>query len=1232
MSELNTIQNEDKAGVDAKDQSIVEVDPIFTDVVISEENNIAENIVCIDMELPPRYSTKLMDQDILANLYRTISDNIINIGSIVENEKHKVIKVSEEVVAKKKLKKGQVSGKKEMLLSKLEKDKKEDVLSGFIKSMRSHQSSLLDGENPTIESITGILETYKSSMSNKIMKLIILRSLITKYKKTGNDLFVPFIFEFMMELNYINKEWLIESQVIVASNEASASVPVVRRGGRAARQALRQNVIVSDFDLPTVEELSSETFSENIKTAILCSVKEAEHILEIKNIDSVKYQMIETYYRLKPLSTWDKKVLSLDDWQREIIDDINNKRSVVITAPTSCGKTVCAAYCGYSPEVKKILFVVPCSVLANQVAGSFSNSGFKTALVTNEEKYNLSEDCKIIVATPNKAEEILCDLSLKLDYAVFDEIQQINELEGESIERLIKTVNCPFLILSATIFEPEKFVDFLKLVTKRDVKLVSYNKRFIVQQKHLWNGSELITMHPLSCVDVDYIKEDQFKTGDLAMTSRDLYEMGIKMSELFPEEANVWNLHPNKYFNKSVPITMDMISIYEKHLKDSLIKLTFSKPDDVSSFLTNISSSSSIWNVEEKELIPSLVKLFKNLKAKDMLPALVFNLNDVAVLNIFKNMITHLEFMDSYYFPWYHKLWGEIQDKINVFTQNEEKLIEQIASGFKGSRGNPTKQIQDRLNQEKREFIKSFLATVQHKYVSEKNKALNNEIFTESEKQMIGLYLDSDYKYRHNTYLSNQLNSQEIVLPEFNQYGPISLFSFHVTPLSVTEMRLIVKNLKDFLSSSVDKSIAKEMTYENIFVRGIERGIILYSKILPTPFQRIVQELITNKRAPICICDDSLAYGVNYPARTVVILGSKPEGETISVLKAQQISGRSGRRGFDTQGHIIYCRVNYKNIMRGTYAPLIGKDIITQYSLLPTKIYGDINSSQYINSIISVPLNQYVKGLTDEWNDYKQEYLSDLKTIYQESFLFQQNGILSMLLWYFRDDVLVAPNIFNLITVLLKYKYSVVIETTKKYFDKKNNFIVETFKSHIEPDDRVIQSTPNISTKLNKENIDQKTFLKFHCDEPEFDIGCVNTVIKYNMPDTLKFQIIELLFKVLIQNEPTNDEDKQDEQKDQSIKFVSKDKSFHSILISDIWNVRLNHDCNDVINYIIQNNVNTTDIGQIASVVNRVHTLILHILKIYNLFAKIGNQDIVSVLDQPLTHIINFNNKLKSLN
>ena len=65
-----------------------------------------------------------------------------------------------------------------------------------------------------------------------------------------------------------------------------------------------------------------------------------------------------------------------------------------------------------------------------------------------------------------------------------------------------------------------------------------------------------------------------------------------------------------------------------------------------------------------------------------------------------------------------------------------------------------------------------------------------------------------------------------------------------------------------------------------------------------------MQRLATKGKLAVVVSDDSLAFGVNMPFRTCVFTGQM-NGE-LTPLMAQQMSGRAGRRGLDTQGNLVY--------------------------------------------------------------------------------------------------------------------------------------------------------------------------------------------------------------------------------------------------------------------------------------------------------------------------------------
>ncbi|MEO5744294.1 MAG: DEAD/DEAH box helicase [Terracoccus sp.] len=93
------------------------------------------------------------------------------------------------------------------------------------------------------------------------------------------------------------------------------------------------------------------------------------------------------------------------------------------------------------------------------------------------------------------------------------------------------------------------------------------------------------------------------------------------------------------------------------------------------------------------------------------------------------------------------------------------------------------------------------------------------------------------------------------------------------------------------------------------FVDGISRGFAAHhAGMLPT-FREIVEELFTDGHIRAVFATETLALGINMPARTVVLEKLvKFNGEShvdISPAEYTQLTGRAGRRGIDIEGHAV---------------------------------------------------------------------------------------------------------------------------------------------------------------------------------------------------------------------------------------------------------------------------------------------------------------------------------------
>jgi ATP-dependent RNA helicase HelY len=93
------------------------------------------------------------------------------------------------------------------------------------------------------------------------------------------------------------------------------------------------------------------------------------------------------------------------------------------------------------------------------------------------------------------------------------------------------------------------------------------------------------------------------------------------------------------------------------------------------------------------------------------------------------------------------------------------------------------------------------------------------------------------------------------------------------------------------------------------WLAGLRRGIAAHHAGLLPAFKEVVEELFEAGLIRAVFATETLALGINMPARTVVIERlDKWNGETHANLTAgeyTQLTGRAGRRGIDVEGHAV---------------------------------------------------------------------------------------------------------------------------------------------------------------------------------------------------------------------------------------------------------------------------------------------------------------------------------------
>jgi ATP-dependent RNA helicase HelY len=126
--------------------------------------------------------------------------------------------------------------------------------------------------------------------------------------------------------------------------------------------------------------------------------------------------------------------------------------------------------------------------------------------------------------------------------------------------------------------------------------------------------------------------------------------------------------------------------------------------------------------------------------------------------------------------------------------------------------------------------------------------------------------------------------------------------------LTTPDEAAVIRRRAEQRTAEIDDEDLAALGYGD-WIDGLERGIAAHHAGLLPVFKEVVEELFTEGLIRAVFATETLALGVNMPARTVVIERlDKWNGETHANLtpgEYTQLTGRAGRRGIDVEGHAV---------------------------------------------------------------------------------------------------------------------------------------------------------------------------------------------------------------------------------------------------------------------------------------------------------------------------------------
>ena len=144
----------------------------------------------------------------------------------------------------------------------------------------------------------------------------------------------------------------------------------------------------------------------------------------------------------------------------------------------------------------------------------------------------------------------------------------------------------------------------------------------------------------------------------------------------------------------------------------------------------------------------------------------------------------------------------------------------------------------------------------------------------------------------------------------------------------------------------------------------LRRGVGFHHAGLLPPCKELVEDLFLRGYLSVVCATDTLAVGINMPARTVVISSlSRPVGGLLTANDFSQLTGRAGRRGIDRQGAVVMLpsfRYDFARAYSSVTGPLepIRSAFNLRYSTL-LSLFGKQGAEDRLASLVRSSLRQF---------------------------------------------------------------------------------------------------------------------------------------------------------------------------------------------------------------------------------------------------------------------------------
>ncbi|KAK4055914.1 hypothetical protein OIO90_003171 [Microbotryomycetes sp. JL221] len=628
-----------------------------------------------------------------------------------------------------------------------------------------------------------------------------------------------------------------------------------------------------------------------------------------------------------------------DAWQREVLDKIDRDESMLIIAPTSSGKTF-ISFAAMERVLRDsddgvVIYVAPSKALVNQVAAEVFARFSKEvagqslwAIHTGDYKINNPQNCQVLVTVPSVFSEMLLNPALarvwtpRIRRVIVDEIHAIAEQGGGLWEQVLLMNPAPIIGLSATVGAPERFSDWLKSVESqsgRTYSMIKHVHRFNHLRKHAYAPS--FPIKPIGPLNEHKPKPGVFAPvhpiaalalgepllpEDLALEPRDCLFL-YKAMVAASNDVDP-SLAPNVFFAKTPAIAIRDTIRYEAELKKIIVDWRLR--EDYRKTDSPFQKVVQTLEAPLRKAVADVENKIEDGTPDDLYALFLPLLADLQAKNDLPAIIFNFE-----------------REKVEALGRRILTDLEEAESRWR----------------EKSPAYKLKLARAKEaeKLAAKRAKEAESAAKRKGGDEEDGAAPGAD---------------DEDSVNLFDPDDPSEEFSFVGKGISQVEFKREIGELA-------------WLNLEPWLINALRRGIGIHHSGLTRRYRVLVENLYRRGVLRCVISTETLALGINAPARTAIFGG---DSVALNALNFRQCAGRAGRRGFDTLGNVLFVGVRLDRIERlllsklpklsGTF-PLTTTMVLRLQNLLWGSDYAPL-AKQDIDTLMTIP-RLSVSDMTD---------------------------------------------------------------------------------------------------------------------------------------------------------------------------------------------------------------------------------------------------------------------------